>query len=287
MPLVALGTWSGSYHECAANDYSCVRSKAKAAVPAWLDLGGTHIDTANDYRNQDGVGRALQKVPRDSFYLTTKVPSQEHKIHAYSGTTVDLYENMKLLGLDYVDLVLIHFPPRGQSTAKSCPAIQEQWRAMEDFLKAGKTRTIGVSNYCPSTFECLLEKATVVPAVNQVQYHIGMGTDPIGLISYCKSKNITLQAYSPLGDGKGELITGELVTGIGKNHGKSGAQVSLRWVAQHGVPLSTKASNAKYLAEDLDIFDWKLSAAEMAKLDAATTPTGKPSFACDAVVEQA
>jgi hypothetical protein len=108
-----------------------------------------------------------------------------------------------------------------------------------------QTKTIGVSNYCPSTFECLLEKATVVPAVNQVQYHIGMGTDPIGLISYCKSKNITLQAYSPLGDGKGELITGELVTGIGKNHGKSGAQVSLRWVAQHGVPLSTKASNAK------------------------------------------
>ena len=169
--------------------------------------------------------------------------------------------------------------------------MQEAWRAMEDFLAAKRTRAIGVSNYCQSTIDCLLAKARVVPAVNQVMWHVGMGPDPIGLRSYCALKNITLQAYSPLGDGSSELITGDLVSGIGSSHNKSGAQVSLRWVAQHGVPVSTKATDPKYLAQDLDIFGWSLSDAELAKLDAATTPAGKPSFICSkesaVVVEQA
>ena len=107
-----------------------------------------------------------------------------------------------------------------------------------------------------------------------------MSPDPIALRSYCAAKNITMQAYSPLGDGSGDLITGSLVSGIGAAHNKSGAQASLRWVAQHGVPLSTKATNPAYLKEDLDIFGWSLSDDEMAKLDAADKPAGKPSFVC-------
>jgi len=262
--MLSLGTWQ--YNS----------SLAESVVTLGLSLGFNHIDTANDYRNQDGVGRALAKAGRDSYFLTTKVPPQQGRFSAYKGTMKDLNENMQLLGLDYVDLVLLHSPPRSQN----CASMQEAWRAMEDFLAAKKTRTIGVSNYCPSSLECILQKATIVPAVNQVQYHIGMGTDPISLFSYCKAKNITVQAYSPLGDGTSELITGDLVTGIGANHDKSGAQVSLRWVAQHGVPLSTKATSPKYLTEDLDIFGWSLSDAEMAKLDATTKPAGRPSFIC-------
>ena len=98
--------------------------------------------------------------------------------------------------------------------------MQEAWRAMEDFLAAKRTCAIGVSNYCQSTIDCLLAKARVVPAVNQVMWHVGMGPDPIGLRSYCALKNITLQAYSPLGDGSSELITGDLVSGIGSSHNK-------------------------------------------------------------------
>ena len=216
-------------------------SLAQSVVSLGLKLGFTHIDTANDYKNQDGVGRALARHSRDSYFVTTKVPPQTFLSKAYQGTSKDLDENMQLLGLDYVDLVLLHFPPLTQS----CSAMQEAWRAMEDFLAAKRTRAIGVSNYCPSTLDCLLAKATVVPAVNQVMWHVGMGTDPIALRSYCAAKNITLQAYSPLGDGTSELVSGALVSGIGSRHNKSGAQVSLRWVAQHGVPLSTKAKAEK------------------------------------------
>jgi diketogulonate reductase-like aldo/keto reductase len=275
MPMISLGTWQ--YNS----------SLSESVVSLGLKLGFTHIDTANDYKNQDGVGRALASHARDSYFLTTKVPPQMLAPEAYAKTAADLADNMQLLGLGYVDLVLLHFPPMTQS----CAAMQEAWRAMEAFLAAKKTRAIGVSNYCPSTLDCLLAKATVVPAVNQVEWHVGMGTDPMALRSYCAARNITIQAYSPLGDGTSELISGALVSDIGSRHKKSGAQVSLRWVAQHGVPLSTKATNPKYLAEDLDIFDWALSGAELAELDAATAPAGTPSFVCSkesvTAVEQA
>lgn len=275
MPMISLGTWQ--YNS----------SLAESVVRLGLKLGFTHIDTANDYKNQDGVGRALASRPRDSYFLTTKVPPQALASSAYARTAKDLHDNMQLLGLDQVDLVLLHFPPMTQS----CAAMQEAWRALEDFLGAKRARAIGVSNYCASTIDCLLAKARVAPAVNQVQWHVGMGTDPIGLFVYCARKNITIQAYSPLGDGTSELITGDLVRGIGSAHNKSGAQVSLRWVSQHGVPVSTKATDPKYLAQDLDTFSWSLSDAELARLDAATTPAGKPSFVCGkqsaAVVEQA
>jgi len=100
----------------------------------------------------------------------------------------------------------------------------------------------GVSNYCPSCFECLFENATVTPAVNQIGFHVGMGVDPIGIVSYCKEKGIVTQAYSPLGDGSTKLIDGPVVTPIGDAHNKTGAQVSLKWLIQSGVPLSTKVS---------------------------------------------
>ena len=123
---------------------------------------------------------------------------------------------------------------------------------------------------------------TVVPMVNQVQFHVGMGNDPEGLFSYAKAHNITMQAYSPLGDGKKELITGNMTTTIGKAHQKSGAQVALKWIVAQGIPLVTKANSASFLAEDIDLFSWELTAAEKSTLDAATSPAGTPSFMCKA-----
>jgi len=264
MPMISLGTWQYS------------PDVAQQAVTLGLSLGFNHIDTANDYNNQRGVGQALASVNRSSYFLTTKVPPQTS--NAYAKTTNDLNDNLDQLGLSYVDLVLLHYPPMGNTA--HCSAMQEQWRAMEAFYAAGKARAIGVSNYCPSSFECILSKATVVPAVNQVQYHIGMSNDPSGIASYCRSKNVTLQAYSPLGDGTTELINGPLVSGIGHAHNKSGAQVSLHWVYKQGVPLSTKSTSAAHLSSDLDIFDWKLDDDEYASLDAATSPANHYSFVC-------
>jgi len=267
MPMISLGTWQYT------------PSVAETTVNLGLSLGFNHIDTANNYHNQDGVGKALANFNRSSYFLTTKVPPQTSSSNAYSGTTKDLDENLSLLQLSYVDLVLLHYPPPEQN----CLAMQEAWRAMEDFYAAGKAKAIGVSNYCISSFECILQTAKVVPAVNQVEFHVGMGLDPIGIKSYGDAKGVVTQAYSPLGDGTAELITGKTVTSIGAQYGKSGAQVSLRWLKEHNIPLSTKATNATYLAQDLDSVagNWSLSAADLKELDTATTPAGKPSFICN------
>merc|ERR1712014_336702 len=135
-----------------------------------------------------------------------------------------------------------------------------------------------LNHYCPSSLECIAETLTVTPAVNQVKFHVGMGTDPIGLKSYCDDHGIHMQAYSPLGNGGTELITGDLVSGIGDNHNKTGAQVSLRWIYENGVSLATKTTKQSHMEQDLDVFNFELAAEEKQTLDAATSPSDRPSF---------
>jgi len=259
MPMISLGTWQ-------YND-----ATAEAAVKLALQTGFNHIDTAAGYHNQQGVGKALKGVDRSSYFLTTKVPDGN-----YAATKKAMQTDLDQLGLDYVDLMLVHFPPRGNS----CKAMQDQWRALEEFYKAGKAKAVGVSNYCISSLKCIAETATVTPAVNQVQFHVGMGKDPAGLKSYSDSKGIVTQAYSPLGDGSSELITGALLSNIGKAHKMTGAQVSLRWLVENGVPLSSKTTKESHMKEDLDIFGFALEDAEKSQLDSATSPSGRPSFVC-------
>jgi diketogulonate reductase-like aldo/keto reductase len=277
MPLVAAGTWQ-------YND-----STAKDACEKALAVGFTHFDTAHDYNNQVGVGQfwaeaVAKSGGRSNLFLTTKVPgctgAGVRPGHCYDDTVAMVNDDLRLLNVTFVDLILIHFPPLSCATAV-CPEIQAQWKAFEDIYAQKKARAIGVSNYCQTCFECLFKNSTIVPAVNQVNYHVGMGPDPIGLVTYLKSKNIVLQAYSPLGDGSSELIDGPLVTGIGKSHNKTGAQVSLKWLAQKPVPLVTKADRADFLEQDIDLFDWQLSPNEVSQLDAAKSPAGLPSFMCD------
>ena len=224
------------------------------------------------------MGGGFKGVDRSSYFLTTKVPATSRSTKA--STAKDLDDDLSELGLAYVDLVLLHFPPQGNT--RYCTAMKAQWEAMEDFYKAGKAKAIGVSNYCPSSFDCILPSATVVPAVNQVEYHVGMSDDPSGIKSYCDGKGIVLQAYSPLGDGTTDLINGPLVKGIGAAHNKTGAQVSLHWVYKKGVPLSTKSTSASHLQEDLDAVSdaWDLADDETSSLDDAKSPSGHYSFMC-------
>jgi 2,5-diketo-D-gluconate reductase A len=265
MPMMSIGTWQYD------------TATAEQVVKDAMAVGFNHIDTANDYNNQEGVGAALRYaaskgVARDSYFLTTKVPSG-----SASQTKTKLQQDLDQLGLDYVDLMLVHMPP----LLGGCKKMQQEWTAVEEFYKAGKAKAIGVSNYCPSSIECIMQTATVTPAVNQVQYHVGMGVDPMDVKSVSEKYGIHLQAYSPLGNGKSDLITGDMVTSIGSNHDKTGAQVSLRWIYENGVSLTTKTTKQSHMQDDLDVFTFELAADEKKTLDAATKPSGKPSpIAC-------
>jgi len=255
-----------------------------------LAAGFDHFDTAHDYGNQEGVAKFFKKAVldkgRDALFLTTKIPACGAQgvragEYCYSDSAKFMLDDLIQLRVEFVDLMLIHFPPKDYATADGCKAIQDQWKAAEEFHAAGRARAIGVSNYCPSCFECLAQTSKVVPQVNQVQYHVGMGQDPQGLKTYLDQFDVVMQAYSPLGDGTSELITGPLVTAIGKAHNKTGPQIALKWVLQTGVPLSTKSTSPDYLAQDIDLFDFALTEDEMAQLSAATSPGGTPSFICD------
>lgn len=273
MPQMALGTWQ--YDNATAAD----------AIKLAFEAGFTHVDTAEDYFNQVGVGNALKGKARDSFFLTTKSMPCSNVGSApgtcRNQTISDFAKDLEDLQVDYVDLILLHGPSHrgeGKCDADVCAADAEQWAVYEEMYKQGKAKAIGVSNYCKSCFECLLDKATVVPAVNQFQWHVGMGDDPSGFVSYGKDKGIVSQAYSPLGDGK--LVTDAALAAVGKAHGKSGAQVALKWLVDKGVAVVTKADNAEYLAQDIDMYSWELSADETAQLSANTMYPGDPSWAC-------
>merc|ERR1719329_558831 len=150
---------------------------------------------------------------------------------------------------------------------------------MEAAYKQGLVKAVGVSNYCRKCFE-VLGNTSVKPMVNQFQMHVGMGKDPQGFLSYAKTNNMVAQAWSPLGCGETEILTGKVTTEIAKAHGKSTAQVALKWLQYHGLAIATKSSSETHLAEDLDIFDWELTDDEMKSLDDAGFSKDTPSFLC-------
>lgn len=276
MPVIAAGTWQYS------------PSEAKASVKAAIAAGFKHIDAAFDYNNQEAVGAGIKEtgVNRSDIFVTSKVPGCGlqgiSRTHCGQDSLAVIQKNLDQLGTTYLDLVLIHFPPVGGCGPLNCPIIRKQWAAFESAYAQKKVRSIGVSNFCVSCFECLFGgNYSITPAVNQVQYHVGEGVDPGGLFSYCKKHGIVTEAYSPLGDNKTEILSGKLTTSIAKAQNKTAAQVALRWIWQNGVALTTKSSSFEHLKEDLDIFDWSLTEEEMSKLNAATQPAGKPSFMCD------
>jgi diketogulonate reductase-like aldo/keto reductase len=273
LPLSGLGTWQ-------YND-----TRAEAAALLALSVGYTHIDTALGYGNQEGIAKALKASgrSRDSYFITSKIPGGLPNANA----TAQLELSLSQLDIDYVDLMLVHYPASwGGVGGKELR--QEQWKALEAFYKAGKTRAIGVSHYCENHIADILEIATVLPAVNQVQYHVGMAppknhglnaTDmpvPTQLSGQPSYAGIVYQPFSSLCGpcGTTELIDGPIVVGIGKKYSppRSGAQVSLRYLIQRGMPVIPKSDNKAYLMENIDLFDWSLTAGDMMTLDNLASP---------------
>lgn len=288
-------------------------SEAHASISAALKVGIRGIDTALDYWNQQGVGHAIREsgVPRSEIFLQTKVPgcgnpgenTTRNPLTCYSDTKKNLDRDLELLGMDYVDSVIIHFPPFPSFIVRSCgelsgscAMVRAQWKAMEEFYNAGKAKAIGVSNYCPSCFQCL-DKTAVFPMSNQVMFHVGMGPNSgvDDIVAYGKSRGVVTQAYSVLGNtpwGKhanNDLLHGNLTSGIAKNHNVTSVEVALKYVIEKGVPAVTKSSNPAHLASNLGVFTWNFTESEMSNLGNYVLPGSrmfdKYSFACSQMEE--
>jgi diketogulonate reductase-like aldo/keto reductase len=240
IPVLGLGVWQ------VPNGRKCVR-----AVRDALDLGYRHIDTAQAYGNEESVGRALRDsgVPRDEVFVTTKF---------YPGANdpaVEIEHSLERLGVDYVDLYIIHWPQRGSTWA---------WPGMELAHERGHARSIGVSNFSVEQTDEVLAMATIAPVVNQVQFspfeyrHL--------LLREATARGLVIEAYSPLGTGR--HLSNRTVKQIADRAGRTPAQVLLRWCVQHGLVVLPKSVHRDRMAENARIFDFALTADDMAALDA-------------------
>ncbi|CAI6054202.1 aldo/keto reductase [Cohnella sp. JJ-181] len=242
MPWLGLGVWKMD------NDEQVV-----SAVRAALDAGYRSIDTAAIYKNEIGVGRALResRVPRSEIFVTTKIWNDDQ---GYDRALAAYDESLERLGIDDVDLLLIHWPGKDKFT--------DTWRAFEKLYADGRVKAIGVSNFNVRHLEALKRVSDLVPMVNQVEYHPLLAQRE--LLAYCRENRIQLEAWSPLMQGN---LDHEALRTIGAKHGKSPAQVVLRWDIQHGVVTIPKSVTPARIAENANVFDFELSEDEMALID--------------------
>jgi 2,5-diketo-D-gluconate reductase A len=238
MPVIGLGTWE-------------LTDDTAATVARALEIGYPMIDTSGDYGTQAGIGEAIRKsgVPRESFYLVTKV---EETDNAYRATQNNLLE----LDLEYSDLMLIHRPPDDGVG-------EVLWEGLRQAKREGLTRDIGVSNYTIGQMRELTDVTGEQPAVNQIEW------TPFGCSSemrdYCRKNHIVIQAYSPLT--RAQRLDDEALAEIAARHGKSPAQVLIRWNLQNGTVPIPKANQVRHLEENLSVFDFVLTGEDMATLN--------------------
>lgn len=243
VPVLGLGTWN-------LTDDECVR-----AVRSALDLGYRHIDTAQDYDNEREVGHAIaaSEVPREECFVTTKLWPTNYR---YEDVVESTRASLDRLGMEYVDLLLMHWPHVLVPT-------EETLGAMADLVDEGLVRHVGVSNFSRSRLEEARELSREPLFTDQVQYH--PHRDRSDLLEYCQREGIMLTAYSPLVHGG--LIGDDRLAAIGERYGKTAAQVALRWlVQQEMVAAIPKATSREHLAANIDVFDFSLSDEEMAEI---------------------
>ncbi|MEU5327129.1 aldo/keto reductase [Streptomyces parvus] len=223
-----------------------------AAVSAALEAGYRSIDTAAVYGNEVGVGRALAAsgIPREELFVTTKLWNADQ---GYEATLAAFDASLAKLGLDHVDLYLIHWPTPAHDL------YPESWRALEKLAADGRIRAAGVSNFQPAHLSRLLETGTLVPAVNQIELHPGLQQSE--LRAFHAGHGIATEAWSPLA--QGALLKEEALVSIAERHGKSPAQVVLRWHLQLGNIVIPKSVTPERIRQNIDVFDFELSAADL------------------------
>ncbi len=224
------------------------------AVRAALALGYRHVDTARVYGNERDVGAAVRDsgIPRDQVFVTTKLWNADH---GYDATLRACDASLARLGMERVDLYLVHWPVEGLRG--------ETWRAMETLLGDGKARAIGVSNYTIRHLEELLARARVPPAVDQVEFHPFLHQR--GLLDFCRARSIQIEAYAPLV--KAQRMDHPAVLRVARKHRRTAAQVLVRWCLEHEVVTIPKSVHADRIRENAQVFDFALDADDLALLD--------------------
>lgn len=243
IPCLGFGTWQTPDGETAVQAVRCA-----------LDAGYTHIDTAQAYGNEASVGKAirLSGVPREELFITTKLWNSNH---SYELTMRSFEESMDKLGLDYLDLFLIHWPNPIAFRDHWQQANAESWKAMEELADAGKIRAIGVSNFLPRHLEALARTARIAPQVNQIRLCPGDTQDET--VAYCRERQMVLEAYSPLGTGR--IFDVPEMQALAKKYDRSVAQICIRWSLQRGYLPLPKSVTPSRIQENLKVFDFSLS----------------------------
>ncbi len=234
-------------------------AEAQRIVEDALEVGYRHIDTAAIYRNEEGVGRAIAAsgVPREELFVTTKLWNDDQGTDT-AHRAIDT--SLKKLGLDYVDLYLIHWPTPQRDR------YLESWRALEQIQASGKTRSIGVSNFQPEHLDKIITGSDTVPAVNQIELHPAFQQRELRAVH--AQHGIHTESWGPLGQGKYDLFGMEAIQAAAKAHDVTPAQVVIRWHLQSGIIVFPKSNSRERMSQNFDVFGFELTADEMAAVDA-------------------
>ena len=258
MPMVGLGV------------YNISEKETQRVVEDALSVGYRSIDTAAMYENEKGVGDAVRacNVPREELFVTTKICEP---CHTREETLRTVDRSMRQIGLDYVDLMLLHWPVGN-------PAVM--WHTLEELYAQGMFKAIGVSNFYPNTFPMIVEDAKVMPVVNQCEAHVLYQQRKMR--EYLKPYDVAMEAWSPLAEGRSSIFKNETLVSIGEKYGKTSAQVALKFLVQNDIIIIPKTTHRERMVENISLFDFALTdgdLAEIRRLDTGRNVTGWPSDA--------
>ena len=269
MPMVGLGVYNISERE------------TQRVVEDAISAGYRSIDTAAMYYNEKGVGDAVRAcgVPRDELFITTKICDS---CYTKEETLRTVDHSIKQLGLDYVDLMLIHWPV-GNPTV--------MWHTLEELYEQGMFKAIGISNFYPSTFPKIVDDAKVMPVVNQCETHVlYQQRKMLEYLKYLKLYDVALEAWSPLAEGRKSIFKNKSLLRIGEKYGKTSAQVALKFLIQNDIIIIPKTTHKERMMENINVFDFTLTdddIQEIRLLDTGRNVTGWPSDALKYEVQNA
>ena len=258
MPMVGLGV------------YNISEKETQRVVEDAISVGYRSIDTAAMYYNEKGVGDAVRAcgIQRDELFITTKICDS---CYSREETLRSVSHSMKQLGLDYVDLMLIHWPV-GNPTV--------MWHTLEELYEQGMFKAIGISNFYPNTFPKIVNGAKVMPVVNQCETHVFYQQRK--MLEYLKPYDVAFEAWSPLAEGRHGIFKNPILCGIGEQYGKTAAQIALKFLIQNDVVIIPKTTHQERMTENIDLFDFELTDDDLRairRLDTGRNVTGWPSDA--------